>query len=136
MQAPPFLAAAHGHAHAGVLDRDLADARLLDDADDLPDALGARRLGCGGIVTRLPAPTDRVQQRLRSLAEQRQQEQLLLARRQALRLFPHVVEIDLGSCAVVAGRDEPTGPNGGVDRGRRRPEATATAPANSSTTVW
>ena len=34
--------AAHGDAHARLLDRHLADARLLDDADDLADPLRAR----------------------------------------------------------------------------------------------
>ena len=34
-----LVAAPHGHPHAPVLDRHLVDARLLDDAHDLPDPL-------------------------------------------------------------------------------------------------
>ena len=37
----PVRCAAHGDAHPVLLDRDLPHARLLDDAHELADALGA-----------------------------------------------------------------------------------------------
>ena len=40
--------AAHGNAHARLLDRHLADAGLLDDAHELADALRARLVDAAG----------------------------------------------------------------------------------------
>ena len=88
--------AAHRDAHAGLLDRDLPDAGLLDDADDLADPLGARLVdaaGAQGLVA-AGAPADRLQQRLRLVAEEREQEQLLLARGEPVGLVAERLEVD------------------------------------------
>src|SRR5712691_305884 len=88
-----LLGAADGDAHAAVVDRHLADARLLDDADDLADPLGLRAVDAAALERLLgAAAADRTQQRLRLLAEEAEQEQLLLARRQPLGLVAQLVE--------------------------------------------
>ena len=46
---------ADGDAEAGVLDRHLAHARVLDDADDLADALGAGRVDAAALERVLAA---------------------------------------------------------------------------------
>src|SRR6478735_3648801 len=64
---------AHGHAQAGVLDRHLTDAGLLDDADDLADPLRARRIHPAALQRVAPtSPADRLQQQLRVIAEERE----------------------------------------------------------------
>jgi len=78
--------AADRDAHPALLDRHLGDARLLDDAHDLADPLGARLLDPAGLerVVAAGAAADRPQERFRVLAEQPDEQQLLLARRKAL----------------------------------------------------
>ena len=87
--------AAHGHAHARVLDRHLLHARLLDDADDLADALGAAGLLAARlVVVAAAAAADRVEQRLGVLTEQREQAELLVARGQPVRHLPGSGDVD------------------------------------------
>ena len=69
-----LLRAAHRHTHARILDRHLLHAGLLDDADDLADALGATGLLAACLVVVAPAAAaDRLEQRLGVLSEQREQ---------------------------------------------------------------
>jgi hypothetical protein len=121
----PFLAPAHGHAHPRVLDRDLSHARLLDDADELADALGPARLRRGGVgIVPAAAAADRVQERLGRLAEQGEQEQLLVAGGEPGRLLADLVEIDLVLWRRRIAGDKTDGPQDGlVDLGRRRAES-------------
>ena len=72
------------------------DPRLLDDAHDVADALGTNAVDATGgqrLVTARTLP-DRVQERFGLFSEEREQEQLLLARRQPVRLLAKHVEID------------------------------------------
>ena len=88
--------AAHAHAHAALLDRDLVDAGLLHDLDDGADALLAVLLDAlrAGRLVAARALADRPQQPLGVVAEQREQQQLLLARGEALRALAQRVEVD------------------------------------------
>ena len=144
--------AAHRDAHPVLLDRDLADAGLLDDSDELADPLGARLVDAAGAeaLVAARAPADRLQQRLGLLAEEREQQQLLLARGEAFRLVAQRLEVDrrllLGRAAGAArrraGRSGRSGRAGGRSgprsaRGARRrpsgsgsPRARAAAPAS------
>src|SRR5207248_2143190 len=72
-----------------LFDRHLPYARLLDDADDLADPLGAGLVDAARAKALVPTgpAADRLQQRLGLLAEQRQQEQVLLARGEILGLL-------------------------------------------------
>src|SRR3954447_24887111 len=83
----------HGDAHSVLLDRDLADAGLLDDPHDLADPLRPRALERRlELVAAAAAPADRAHQPPGALAEQPEQQQLLLARREALGLRARLVE--------------------------------------------
>ena len=87
-----------GDPQPGVLDRHLADARLLDDADDLADPLGARsrrRRRPRSDSSRSPRPRIVAQERLGLVAEEREQEQLLLARGEPLVALAELVEVGL-----------------------------------------
>ena len=86
-----------------VLDLDLPHARLLDDADQLANPLCTRDVHVSPEQGRLTAVagTDRLQQRLGIVAEHRQQDEILLARGEALRRGTHVLRagrilVDLG----------------------------------------
>ena len=83
-----------GDAEAGVLDRHLADAGVLDDADDLADPLGAARVDPGPLERLLgAAAADRVQERLGVVSEEREQQELLLARGETLVSLAELVEV-------------------------------------------
>ena len=118
-----LLGAAHRDAHAVVLDLDLGDAALLDDPHDLADPLGARLLDAARerVLARVAA-ADRAQQRLRLLAEQREQDELLLARREAFRLLRARPRPSAGRRPAARRRSsERDGAcDGRVDRARRR----------------
>jgi hypothetical protein len=70
-----LLRPAHRNAHARFLDRDLADARLLDDADELADPFRAGLIDSAGRERLLArrASADRAQQRLGVVAEESEQ---------------------------------------------------------------
>jgi hypothetical protein len=91
----PFVAPPNGDPGLALLDCHLADARLLHDPDDLPDAIGFSPVDtCTGERLRLCAATsDRPQERLGLLAEERQQEKLLLARGNAVRFLAQLVDL-------------------------------------------
>ena len=89
-----LVAAPHGDAEVLLLDRHLGDTGLLDDPDDLADPLrpvlvdaagGQPLVACG-------AAADRLEQRLGVVAEEREQQQLLLARGQPARLRAQLLE--------------------------------------------
>ena len=88
-----LVGTSHGHAHALVLDLDLADAALLHDLDELADSLsafGILVLGDEHGVARVPLP-DHAEQLLRVRAEGRDEHELLLARGEAFGLLPDVL---------------------------------------------
>ena len=115
--------AAHGDAHARVFDRHLLHAGLLDDADDLADALGAARLVAPCLVVVPAAATaDRVEQRLGILSEEREQAELLVARRQPVRHLPGSGDVDGRLLGRLATDELHRALDGRVDRGRGRPE--------------
>ena len=98
-----LLRAAHRNPRPLLLDRDLGDARLLHDPHDLADPLGARLVDSTAEQRLLAARAlaNRAQERLGLFPEQRQEQELLLARREPLRLVANVVEFDrlvLGLC--------------------------------------
>src|SRR5205085_830083 len=107
-------------------DRDLADTRLLHDAHDLADALGSRAVDAAGgerLVT-ARALADRLEQRLGLLAEEREQQQLLLRGGDALGLFAKLLEVDGLRVLMAVCEQVDRTPERGVD-GRGRPsEAT------------
>ena len=108
----------HGDPRAVLFDRDLRDPGLLHDPDDLPDALGPRLVDVPTEQRLLAARAvaDRLQERLCLLSEERQQEQLLLARGEALRVLANVVELERLLDFVVRAGDERDGPlDGRVD---------------------
>src|SRR5205807_316829 len=69
-----------------------------------------------------PLP-DREQQRLGLGPEEREQQQLLLARGEAPRTLPERVEVDLGLLGVAVPEERDGTREPGVDRGRRLAEA-------------
>ena len=114
-----------GDPRALLFDRDLRDPGLLHDADDLPDALGPRLVDVPTEQRLLAARAvaDRAQERLGLVTEERQQEQLLLARREALRVLANVVELERLLDFLVRAGDERDGTlDGRVDRSRGRSE--------------
>ncbi len=109
---------AHAHAHPVLFDRDLAHPRLLDDPDHLANSLLPRLVDTAGgqRLVAARALADRTQQRLRLLTEEREQQQLFLARREPVGVLPQRVQIDrrLGLAAeVLDGASEC-----GIDRSR------------------
>ena len=78
-----------------LLDRDLGDPGVLDDAHDLPNPLRSRLVDIAAEqrVVAARAVPDRLQERLGLLAEEREQKQLLLARGEPGRLVPDRVEV-------------------------------------------
>src|SRR5581483_8519489 len=100
-----LLAPADGHAHPLVLDRHLGNPGFLDDSNDLPDALGTRlldRLGQPVLAAVRPA-ADLLEQPLGPLAEKGEEDQLLLARREAGEALAEPLEVErsiLGRRAV------------------------------------
>ena len=115
--------AAHGHTHARILDRHLLHAGLLDDADDLADALGATGLLAAClVVVATAAAADRVEQRLGVLSEQREQAELLVARGQPVRHLPGSGDVDGHLLRRLAADQLHGALDGRVDRGRRRAE--------------
>src|SRR5215216_9977 len=90
-----LLAAPDRDPHSRLLDRDLGDAALLDDSHELADALGAPlvdRAADKSLVAPRPA-SDGMEQRLGLFPEERQQQQLLVARCQSARFVADLVEI-------------------------------------------
>jgi len=90
--------------HPALLDRHLPQAGLLDDPDDLPDSFRPSLVDAAGaeaVVTARPAP-DRLEQRLGLVAEEREQEQLLLARGQPCGFFTDAFEEARGTAPSVA----------------------------------
>src|SRR6478672_11583081 len=87
---------AHADARPVLLDRDLADPGLLDDPHDLTDALCTRAVDTTRAERLITAGAlaNRLEQRLGLLAEQCEQQQLLLRGRKASGLFPELVEVD------------------------------------------
>src|SRR4029078_5027131 len=75
------------------LDLYLPHARLLHDLHELADALAALGIGVLGDEDRAAVVTctHDLEQRLRFRAEHRDEDELLLARRKALRLLPDVL---------------------------------------------
>ncbi len=118
-----LVRAAHGHAHALVLDLDLAHARLLHDLDELADPLGPGGVHVAQEQRRLAgvALADRLEQRLRLAPEHGEQDEILLAGGEALGGLAHV----LGTRRILVerggvGTEQRHGPSDGVcDRGRR-----------------
>ncbi len=123
-----LLGSAYGDAHARLFDRDLADARLLDDADELSDPLGAGLIDPAGgerLVARR-ASADRAQQRLGVVAEEAEQQQLLFAGGEALGLGPNLLQ---RRCRCVlrrvgVGGERNDAQDRFLDRGRRCAEMT------------
>ena len=118
-----LVGAPHGHAHAVVLDLDLAHAGLLHDLDELADPLGPGRVDVAEEERRLArvALADRLQQRLGLVAEHREQDEVLLARGEPLGGLAHV----LGARrilveAAAAARDERDGTGDRLLDRRRR----------------
>ena len=119
---------------------DLGDAGLLDDPHDLADPLGPRLVDAAGEQRLLAAraAADRAQQRLGLVAEQREQEQLLLARGEPLGLVAHGVERDRLVGRLPSPRDERrrrAGRSGSIGPGGV-PKRPARSSRSSSTTVW
>src|SRR4029453_11087551 len=121
-----LLRSAYGHPRALLLHRDFRDAGFLDDAYDFADPLGARLVDAPAEETVLAARpvANRAQERLRLLAEQGQQQELLLACRETFRLVADVVENDglVRRRRVPCDQRDCTLP-GCVDLARRRSEA-------------
>src|SRR5947209_3905498 len=118
-------ARAHGDAHAVLFDRDLSDAGLLDDADDLADPFGAGLVD-GGELVAFPgrAAADTEQEPFRVLAEETEQEELLLACGHALRLRAHLAQSRRDVLFALRVRRQLDGAHEGrVDRARRHAEA-------------
>ena len=121
--------------HAVFLDRDLPHAGLLHDPHDLADALLACLLDAAR-GERLVAPgtlADRTEQRLRLLAEEREQQQFFLARGEAACLDSERVEVDrrVGLAAEVLDRPGERR----VDGPGVRPKRPLTRSRSSSTIV-
>src|SRR5579862_78555 len=118
---------ADADAHAFLFDRDLADLGLLHDADELADTRRASLVDAAGRKRRLAARplSDRAEQRLGLAAVEREQQQLLLARGEPVRVVAQGFEVGLGLFVrtVAEQLDGPLEPR--VDRGRRVPEAPA-----------
>ena len=112
-------------AHALVLDLDLPDPGFLDDLDELADALPALGVDVADEERRLARVTlaDRLQQRLGLLAEHREQHEILLGRRKALRRLANVVHARrvVLECGRLAREQLDRTPHAGVDLTRRRP---------------
>src|SRR5918995_133529 len=121
-----LLTAPDRDAHAGLLDRDLGDSTLLDDAHDLADPLGAALIHAAADQPLLAAgpAADGREERFGLLAEEREQEQLLLTRRQALRVLADVLEVDgrLELLRLAVGAQLDRAARIGVELARRRPE--------------
>src|SRR5581483_2465467 len=80
--------------HPALLDGELRDRRLLDDPDELLDPLRAVALDLRqGAVVAGGAAADRLKQRLRVVAEQAEQEELLLARGEPLGARAQLAEV-------------------------------------------
>ena len=75
-----LVGATNGHAHSLVLDLDLAHAGLLDDLHELADPLRALRVDVAAEQRRLArvALSDRREERLRLVAEHRDEDEVLL----------------------------------------------------------
>ena len=121
-----LLGAPDRDARSVLLDRDLGDPGVLDDAHDLADPLRSRLVDFPAEqrVVAARAVPDRLQERLGLLAEEREQEQLLFARGEPGRVVPDRVEV--GRRLLWRGRlgDERDGTlDGRVDLARRRAEA-------------
>ncbi len=109
--------------HPVLLDRDLADARLLHDPHDLLDSLGAVLPHAGELVVAPSTAADPAQQLLGVLAEEPEQEQLLLARRDVARALAHLVERRRDVLlALGVGGELDDALESRVDRRRRRAE--------------
>ena len=125
---PRLVRAPHGDAHSLVLDLDLADAGLLDDLDELADALPALSVDVAAEERPLARVTlaDRLQERLRLLAEHREQDEILLRRRKPIGGLADVVHarrivVERGR---LAGQQLDGAAHAGVDLARRRSIAT------------
>ena len=120
-----LLGAPDRDARSLLLDRDLGDPGLLHDPHDLADPLGPRLVDAAAEQRFLAARAvaDRAQERLGLVAEEREQEQLLLARGKTLRLVAHVVEVDRSLLRSVAGDERDGALDRRVDLPGRRAEA-------------
>src|SRR5215217_4838897 len=120
-----ILTPSDGDAQPRLLDRKLADAGLLDDPHQLPDALGAALVDAAAderVVTARAAP-DRLEEWLRLDPEQRQQQELLLARGQALGLVADRFEVGRRLVGRHISREQlDRALDGGIERRGRRPE--------------
>ena len=130
--------AAHADAHAVLLDRDLADPGLLDDAHDLADPLGACLVDTARAerLVAARALADRAQERLGLLAEEREQQQLLL---RGARASPPRCAAGRDRSAPVVVRPAAEQLDGAlerrVDRAGVRPKRPSTRSRSSSTIV-
>ena len=121
----------HGDAHAAFVDRDLSHTGFLDDADDLANPFGtrlvdaARRKRVGAGVT----PANRFEQRSRLLAEEGEQQQLLVARSQALGFVAQPLQVDGLRFGDAVGKQLRRTADGRIDRSRRRPVVARDQPA-------
>ena len=134
-----LFGAADGDPCTLFLDGNLRDPGLLDDADDLANALGSRLVDSTAEQRVLAARpvSDRPQQRLGLLAEEREQEKLLFAGGQAGGLVRIASRSAAGSSSLTPSETSETArctvgsiSPGGVPK---RPSRSA---RNSSTTVW
>ena len=118
---------ADGDPHRAVLERQLSDVGVLDHPDQLADPLGLRRLERIGVAVRHRAPAaKRLDQPRRVVSEEREEQQVLLARSSAgARLqVVHVGRL-LGRPVVVGERSRDVG-----DLHRRRAVPAAQEPAH------
>ena len=121
-----LLGAAHRDPRPLLLDRDLGDARLLDDPYDLADPLGPRLVDLTAEQRLLAARAlaNRAQERLGLFPEQREQQELLLARREPFRLVANVVQFDRLVLGLRLSCDQGNGsPDRFVDLPGRRAES-------------
>ena len=116
----------HGDASPLLLDGDLSDPGLLDDADDLPNAPGPAfgRPSAEQALLAARAVADRSQQRLCLRAEECQEQELFLARSETGCVAADRVEIGGRPVLLHAlGDERDRSLNRRVDRARRRPES-------------
>src|SRR5215218_10979206 len=123
-----LLAATNRYTHTGLLDSDLRDAALLDDADEVPDSLGAALVDSAAHEAFLAAGSTShdVQQRFGLFAEEREEKDLLVARGETARLVSDLVEKgDMRLCVVLVREQLDRSLRHGVELGWRRAEVAA-----------
>ncbi len=118
-----LFGAPHGDTRPLLLDGDLGDAGLLDDAHDLTDAFGPGLVdaACRERVVAAGTVADRAQERLGLLSKEREQQELLLTRGETFRLLPNRVQVDDGVAGRMTFRKQGDSPlHGRVDLPGRR----------------